>query len=88
LQYHGGTNLDRSSGGPFIATSYDYDAPIDEYGKKLSVLPRQACFGFELVNLFQALFSCHANPKYFLFHPSHQIFRRMRGALNVGEKDN
>ncbi|ONL96138.1 Beta-galactosidase [Zea mays] len=29
--YHGGTNLDRSSGGPFIATSYDYDAPIDEY---------------------------------------------------------
>jgi hypothetical protein len=36
LQYHGGTNLDRSSGGPFIATSYDYDAPIDEYGKKLS----------------------------------------------------
>ncbi|ONL96140.1 Beta-galactosidase [Zea mays] len=31
--YHGGTNLDRSSGGPFIATSYDYDAPIDEYGK-------------------------------------------------------
>jgi hypothetical protein len=36
VQYHGGTNLDRSSGGPFIATSYDYDAPIDEYGKKLS----------------------------------------------------
>ncbi|CAN6284884.1 unnamed protein product [Urochloa humidicola] len=30
--YHGGTNLDRSTGGPFIATSYDYDAPIDEYG--------------------------------------------------------
>ncbi|KAL6907545.1 hypothetical protein ACP4OV_002584 [Aristida adscensionis] len=31
--YHGGTNLDRSSGGPFIATSYDYDAPLDEYGQ-------------------------------------------------------
>ncbi|TVU47699.1 hypothetical protein EJB05_07306, partial [Eragrostis curvula] len=30
--YHGGTNFDRSTGGPFIATSYDYDAPIDEYG--------------------------------------------------------
>jgi hypothetical protein len=28
------------------------------------------------------------NPKYFLFHPSHQIFRRMHGALNVGKKDN
>ncbi|KAF2287083.1 hypothetical protein GH714_038061 [Hevea brasiliensis] len=30
--YHGGTNFGRSSGGPFIATSYDYDAPLDEYG--------------------------------------------------------
>jgi hypothetical protein len=28
------------------------------------------------------------NPKYFLFHPSHQIFRRMHEALNVGKKDN
>jgi len=34
-QYHGGTNFDRSTGGPFIATSYDYDAPIDEYGMTL-----------------------------------------------------
>ncbi|KAG5515866.1 hypothetical protein RHGRI_036794 [Rhododendron griersonianum] len=30
--YHGGTNFGRTNGGPFIATSYDYDAPIDEYG--------------------------------------------------------
>ncbi|CAO2176948.1 unnamed protein product [Urochloa humidicola] len=30
--YHGGTNFERTAGGPFIATSYDYDAPIDEYG--------------------------------------------------------
>ncbi|KAG6417938.1 hypothetical protein SASPL_120135 [Salvia splendens] len=30
--YHGGTNFGRSSGGPFITTTYDYDAPIDEYG--------------------------------------------------------
>ncbi|GKV24149.1 hypothetical protein SLEP1_g33796 [Rubroshorea leprosula] len=29
--YHGGTNFGRTSGGPFITTSYDYDAPIDEY---------------------------------------------------------
>ncbi|CAL5357563.1 unnamed protein product [Camellia sinensis] len=28
--YHGGTNFGRTTGGPFIATSYDYDAPIDE----------------------------------------------------------
>jgi beta-galactosidase len=32
MQYHGGTNFGRTAGGPFIATSYDYDAPIDEYG--------------------------------------------------------
>jgi hypothetical protein len=30
----------------------------------------------------------HPNPKYFLFHPSHQIFQRMHGVLNVGKKDN
>ncbi|TKY67244.1 Beta-galactosidase 8 [Spatholobus suberectus] len=30
--YHGGTNFGRTSGGPFVSTSYDYDAPIDEYG--------------------------------------------------------
>jgi hypothetical protein len=28
------------------------------------------------------------NPKYFLLHTSHQIFRRMHGVLNVGKKDN
>jgi hypothetical protein len=32
---HGGTNFDRTAG-EFIATSYDYDAPLDEYG-----LPRE-----------------------------------------------
>uniref|UniRef100_A0A2N9I5M6 Beta-galactosidase n=1 Tax=Fagus sylvatica TaxID=28930 RepID=A0A2N9I5M6_FAGSY len=30
--YHGGTNFGRTSGGPFIVTSYDYHAPLDEYG--------------------------------------------------------
>ncbi|OVA11463.1 D-galactoside/L-rhamnose binding SUEL lectin domain [Macleaya cordata] len=30
--YHGGTNFGRSAGGPYISTSYDYDAPLDEYG--------------------------------------------------------
>lgn len=33
LQYFGGTNFGRTAGGPFYITSYDYDAPIDEYGK-------------------------------------------------------
>lgn len=30
--YHGGTNFGRTAPGLFIASSYDYDAPIDEYG--------------------------------------------------------
>jgi hypothetical protein len=30
----------------------------------------------------------HPNPKYFLFHLLHQIFRRMHGVLNIGKKDN
>ncbi|XP_056686091.1 uncharacterized protein [Spinacia oleracea] len=30
--YHGGTNFKRTAGVPFVTTSYDYDAPIDEYG--------------------------------------------------------
>ncbi|XP_043708583.1 beta-galactosidase-like [Telopea speciosissima] len=30
--YHGGTNFGRTAGGPYIATTYDYDAPLDEYG--------------------------------------------------------
>lgn len=35
FQYHGGTNFGRTAGGPYITTSYDYDAPLDEYGNKL-----------------------------------------------------
>ncbi|XP_047334110.1 beta-galactosidase-like [Impatiens glandulifera] len=30
--YHGGTNFGRTAAGLFVTTSYDYDAPIDEYG--------------------------------------------------------
>ncbi|KAF3522919.1 hypothetical protein F2Q69_00048927 [Brassica cretica] len=30
--YHGGTSFDRTACGPYITTSYDYDAPLDEYG--------------------------------------------------------
>ncbi|XP_050215602.1 beta-galactosidase 15-like [Mercurialis annua] len=30
--FHGGTNFGRTAGGPYITTSYDYDAPLDEYG--------------------------------------------------------
>ncbi|GMH01185.1 hypothetical protein Nepgr_003024 [Nepenthes gracilis] len=32
--YHGGTTSGRTAGGPFIATGYGYDAPLDEYGQE------------------------------------------------------
>ncbi|KAF5814048.1 putative beta-galactosidase [Helianthus annuus] len=35
--YYGGTNFGRTAGGPFIATSYDYDAPLDEYGRTVGL---------------------------------------------------
>ncbi|XP_024166147.1 beta-galactosidase 3 isoform X2 [Rosa chinensis] len=50
--YHGGTNFGRTAGGPFITTSYDYDAPIDEYG-----LIRQPKYG-HLKELHKAVKLC------------------------------
>ncbi|KAF3647764.1 Beta-galactosidase [Capsicum annuum] len=50
--YHGGTNFGRTAGGPFIATSYDYDAPVDEYG-----LFRQPKWG-HLKDLHRAIKLC------------------------------
>ncbi|KAH7566338.1 hypothetical protein JRO89_XS08G0140000 [Xanthoceras sorbifolium] len=50
--YHGGTNFGRSAGGPFITTSYDYDAPLDEYG-----LIRQPKYG-HLKELHRAIKMC------------------------------
>ncbi|XP_020089136.1 beta-galactosidase 3 isoform X3 [Ananas comosus] len=50
--YHGGTNFGRTTGGPFITTSYDYDAPIDEYG--LVRLPKWG----HLKELHQAIKLC------------------------------
>ncbi|XP_073149105.1 beta-galactosidase 8-like isoform X2 [Henckelia pumila] len=50
--YHGGTNFGRSTGGPFITTSYDFDAPIDEYG-----LLRQPKWG-HLKDLHKAIKLC------------------------------
>ncbi|KAF2612187.1 hypothetical protein F2Q70_00008950 [Brassica cretica] len=50
--YHGGTNFERTSGGPLISTSYDYDAPIDEYG-----LVRQPKWG-HLRDLHKAIKLC------------------------------
>ncbi|CAN1221977.1 Beta-galactosidase 8 [Linum grandiflorum] len=50
--YFGGTNFGRTAGGPMIATSYDYDAPIDEYG-----FTRQPKWG-HLRDLHQAIKQC------------------------------
>ncbi|GAB2291812.1 hypothetical protein Dimus_026063 [Dionaea muscipula] len=50
--YHGGTNFGRTAGGPFITTSYDYDAPIDEYG-----LQREPKYG-HLKDLHHAIKLC------------------------------
>ncbi|XP_052201301.1 beta-galactosidase 3-like [Diospyros lotus] len=50
--YHGGTNFGRTAGGPFITTSYDYDAPIDEYG-----LIREPKYG-HLTELHRAIKQC------------------------------
>ncbi|KAJ0026059.1 hypothetical protein Pint_09031 [Pistacia integerrima] len=57
--YHGGTNFGRTAGGPFITTSYDYDAPLDEYGegKKNSGLIRQPKYG-HLKELHKAIKLC------------------------------
>ncbi|KAK3009700.1 hypothetical protein RJ639_014806 [Escallonia herrerae] len=50
--YHGGTNFGRTASGLFVATSYDYDAPIDEYG-----LLREPKWG-HLRNLHKAIKLC------------------------------
>ncbi|XP_038705830.1 beta-galactosidase 8 [Tripterygium wilfordii] len=52
--YHGGTNFGRTTGGPFISTSYDYDAPLDEYGHL-----RQPKWG-HLKDLHKAIKLCEA----------------------------
>ncbi|PKI49065.1 hypothetical protein CRG98_030517 [Punica granatum] len=59
--YHGGTNFG-TTGGLSIATSYDYDAPIDEYG-----LVREPKWG-HLRNMHKAIKQCEwalvsADPK-------------------------
>ncbi|XP_058086630.1 beta-galactosidase 6 [Magnolia sinica] len=52
--YHGGTNFGHTTGGPFIATSYDYDAPLDEYG-----MVRQPKWG-HLRDLHKSIKLCEA----------------------------
>ncbi|KAF5205967.1 Beta-galactosidase [Thalictrum thalictroides] len=53
--YHGGTNFGRTAGGPFVTTTYDNDAPIDEYG-----LIRQPKYG-HLKDLHTAIKLCEGS---------------------------
>lgn len=57
VQYFGGTNFGRTSGGPFYITSYDYDAPIDEYGMYFVNLFHASMLEYieELINLLMIL---------------------------------
>nr|GEV23475.1 beta-galactosidase 8 [Tanacetum cinerariifolium] len=50
--YHGGSNFGWTTGGPFIAASYDFDVPLDEYG-----VPRQPKWG-HLKDLHKAIKLC------------------------------
>ena len=47
--YHGGTNFGRTVGGPDIATTYDYDGNLDEYG-----VPREPKYT-HMANLYSVL---------------------------------
>ncbi|XP_042490241.1 beta-galactosidase 9-like [Macadamia integrifolia] len=73
--YFGGTNFGRTSGGPFYITSYDYDAPIDEYG-----LLRQPKWG-HLKDLHAAIKLCEPalvavddSPQYIRLGPNQEAY--------------
>ena len=91
-QYHGGTNFGRTAGGPFITTSYDYDAPIDEYGTMiltLSLCNPQWCVSFFTFNLNWFLFLHNAGlvqePKYSHLKQLHQAIKQCESALVSSE---
>ncbi|KAH6832659.1 beta galactosidase 9 [Perilla frutescens var. hirtella] len=70
--YFGGTNFGRSAGGPNYITSYDYDAPLDEYG-----LLRQPKWG-HLKDLHAAIKLCESaliavnSPQYIKLGPKQE----------------
>ncbi|KAM7260316.1 hypothetical protein ACFE04_016057 [Oxalis oulophora] len=52
--YHGGTNFGRVAGGPYITTSYDYNAPLNEFG-----LPNEPKYS-HLKKLHEAIMSAES----------------------------
>ncbi|KAI7981672.1 Beta-galactosidase 15 [Camellia lanceoleosa] len=73
LQFVGGTNFGRTAGGPNYITSYNYDAPIDEYG-----LLRQPRWG-HLKDLHDAIKLCELalvlidSPQYMKLGPKQEV---------------
>ncbi|KAF7133046.1 hypothetical protein RHSIM_Rhsim09G0058800 [Rhododendron simsii] len=71
--FFGGTNFGRTSGGPNYITSYDYDAPLDEYG-----LLRQPKWG-HLKDLHAAIKLCEPalvavdSPQYIKLGPKQEM---------------
>jgi hypothetical protein len=79
------------SGPPLSESTFATEAgswSIQSLGSYTNKLYKNLALTNATTALTKALFTFHPNSKYFLFHPSHQIFRRMHGALNVGKKDN
>lgn len=76
-QYHGGTNFGRSAGGPFITTSYDYDAPIDEYGKD-NFIYLYTLGSFKLITFF--------NPIGLIRQPKYGHLTELHKAVKLCEK--
>eukprot|EP00850_Spirogloea_muscicola_P012121 SM000077S21595 [mRNA] locus=s77:418090:424635:+ [translate_table: standard] len=50
--YHGGTTFGRYTGGPYLTTSYDYSAPLDEFG-----LPKEPTYS-HLAALHRVIQDC------------------------------
>ncbi|KAH7833498.1 hypothetical protein Vadar_006946 [Vaccinium darrowii] len=92
--FFGGTNFGRTSGGPNYITSYDYDAPIDEYG-----LLRQPKWG-HLKDLHAAIKLCEPalvavdSPQYITLGPKQEahVYRENKSRCsaflaNIDERD-
>ncbi|NP_001234298.2 beta-galactosidase [Solanum lycopersicum] len=83
--YFGGTNFGRTAGGPTQITSYDYDAPLDEYG-----LLRQPKWG-HLKDLHAAIKLCEPalvaadSPQYIKLGPKQEAHVYRGTSNNIGQ---
>jgi hypothetical protein len=77
-------SADGQAGGPGLASSRERAVFV----VCLCLLKLLCCLvqGLLFSSPSKAALTCHAYPKYFIFHLSHRIFRRMHEALNVGKK--